>query len=460
MAESPPMNKTEFARRRKRLMQAMGKQSIAILPNSPVRQRNRDVEHSYRPDSDFYYLTGYAEPESVAVIVPGREHGEYILFCRERDPEMETWHGRRAGLEGAMERFGADDAFPITDIDEILPGLLENRERVYYTMGANSDFDSQVTNWIKLLRQKSRAGVHTPGEFIALDHTLHDMRLYKSAAEVRAMRTAAQISARAHVRAMRATKPGVMEYQVEAELLHEFMMGGAREPAYPSIVGGGENGCILHYTENESPLKDGDLLLIDAGAEYEYYAADITRTFPVNGVYSKAQRTLYELVLKAQYAAIEQVRPGNHWNQPHEAVVNILTEGLLELGLLKGKLATLISNEAYRKFFMHRTGHWLGMDVHDVGDYKVGDEWRVLEPGMVMTIEPGLYIPAGTRGVAKKWWNIGIRIEDDVLVTRDGYEVLTDGVPKEPDEIEALMAGRRVVKKKAVKKKAVRRKRA
>jgi len=442
------MNKTEFARRRKRLMQAMGKDSIAILPNSPVRQRNRDVEHPYRPDSDFIYLTGYAEPESVAVLVPGRPHGEYILFCRERDPEMETWHGRRAGLEGAMERYGADDAFPITDIDEILPGLLENRERVFYTMGCDSDFDTQVMAWIKLLRQKSRAGVHTPGEFISLDHFLHDMRLYKSAAEVRAMRTAAQISAKAHRRAMQACKPGVMEYQIEAELLHEFMVGGAREPAYPSIVGGGENGCILHYTEHESVLKDGDLLLIDAGAEYEYYAADITRTFPVNGVFSKEQRALYELVLRAQYAAIKKVKPGNHWNQPHEAVVKVLTEGLVELGILKGSVPALIKNEAYRKFFMHRTGHWLGMDVHDVGDYKVGDEWRVLEPGMVMTIEPGLYIPAGSKGVAKKWWNIGIRIEDDVLVTKEGCEVLTCDVPKEPDEIEALMAGRAAVMKK------------
>jgi Xaa-Pro aminopeptidase len=437
------MNKNEFARRRKRLMQSMGKDSIAILPNAPVRQRNRDVEHAYRPDSDFYYLSGYAEPESVAVLVPGRPHGEYILFCRERDPEMETWHGRRAGLEGAMERFGADDAFPITDIDEILPGLLENRERVFYTMGCNSDFDRQVMAWIKLLRQKSRAGVHAPGEFISLDHFLHDMRLYKSAAEVKAMRRAAQISAQAHCRAMQACRPGVMEYQIEAELLHAFMTGGAREPAYPSIVGGGENGCILHYTENESVLKDGDLLLIDAGAEYEYYAADITRTFPVNGVFSQAQRQLYELVLKAQYAAIKKVKPGNHWNQPHEAVVRVITEGLVELGLLKGSVAALIKSEGYRKFFMHRTGHWLGMDVHDVGDYKVGDEWRVLEPGMVMTIEPGLYIPAASKGVAKRWWNIGIRIEDDVLVTREGCEVLTRDVPKEPAEIEALMAAGR-----------------
>ncbi len=433
------MNQKEFARRRKRLMKEMGRAAIAILPTAPERTRNRDVEHPYRADSDFYYLCGFPEPEAVLVLVPGREHGETILFCRERDEKMETWHGRRAGLEGAIEHYGVDDAFPITDIDEILPGLLENREKVFYTMGADAEFDQRVTGWINALRKQARAGIHTPGEFVALDHHLHDMRLYKSAAEVKAMRRAAEISAAAHVRAMRYVKPGRHEYQVEAELLHEFMHSGARYPAYTSIVGGGANGCILHYTENSEKLVDGELLLIDAGCEYDYYAADITRTFPVGGHYSKAQRALYELVLKSQYAAIEQVQPGNHWNQPHEAAVRVLTEGLLELGLLKGKLEKLIEDEAYRKFYMHRTGHWLGMDVHDVGDYKVGDEWRVLEPGMVLTIEPGLYV-APAKGVAKKWWNIGIRIEDDVLVTKSGHEVLTDGVPKEPDAIEALMA--------------------
>jgi len=443
------MDKNEFAKRRKRLMQAMGRDSIAILPSSPVRQRNRDVEYPYRPDSDFFYITGFPEQEAVAVLVPGRPHGEYILFCRERDPEMETWNGRRAGLDGAMAQYGADDAFPITDIDEILPGLLENRERVFYAMGCNTDFDRQVMEWINLLRKKSRAGVHTPGEFVALDHQLHDMRLYKSAGEVKTMRKAAQISARAHMRAMRSCKPGMMEYQLESEILHECMQGGARFQAYPAIVGGGANGCILHYTENEAPLKDGELVLIDAGCEVDCYASDITRTFPINGTFSTAQRALYELVLEAQYAAIEQVRPGNHWNHPHEAAVKILTQGLVRLGLLKGSVATLIKNEAYRRFYMHRTGHWLGMDVHDVGDYKVGDEWRVLEPGMVLTIEPGLYVPADTKGVAKKWWNIGIRIEDDVLVTRDGCEVLSRDVAKEPDEIEALMAGKSTRKKRA-----------
>ena len=434
------MNCSEFAKRRKRLMHVMGDNAIAILPTAAERVRSRDTEYHYRADSDFYYLTGFPEPEAVAVLIPGRTHGEFLLFCRESDPEMETWHGRRAGLDGAREQYGADDAFPIADIDEILPGLLENKERVYYTMGAHRDFDRQVMDWINQLRKKSRAGVHTPGEFVALDHQLHDMRLYKSSAEQAAMRKAAKITSQAHMRAMRASRPGMHEYQLEAEILHEFMMQGARFPSYNSIVGGGVNGCILHYTENSDELKDGDLVLIDAGCEYDYYAADITRTFPVNGRFSPEQRALYELVLDANYAAIEQVQPGNHWNQPHEAAVKVLTQGLVKLGLLKGRVPQLIKDQAYRKFYMHRTGHWLGMDVHDVGDYKIGEEWRVLEPGMVLTIEPGLYIAGSSKGVAKKWHNIGIRIEDDVLVTKSGHEVLTRDAIKEPDEIEALMA--------------------
>jgi len=420
-------------------MQMMGSDSIAILPNAPQRVRNRDVHYRYRPDSDFYYLTGFPEPEAVMVLVPGREHGEYILFCRERDAERETWDGRRAGQEGACETYGANDSFPIGDIDDILPGLLENSERVFYTMGCNPEFDRRVMAWINGLREQARSGVHTPAEFVALDHLLYEMRLFKSKTEISAMRRAAKISSEAHIRAMRACRPGLMEYHIEAELLYEFTRRGSRYPAYPPIVGGGANGCILHYIENTDKLNDGDLLLIDAGAEYDGYAADITRTFPVNGRFSKAQKAVYEVVLAAQLAAIQQVRPGNHWNDPHEAAVRALTKGLLELGLLKGRLQTLIKNAAYRHFYMHRTGHWLGMDVHDVGDYKLDNEWRLLEPGMVMTIEPGIYIPAGTKGVPKKWWNIGVRIEDDVLVTRGGHEVLSAGAPKSVEEIEALV---------------------
>ncbi len=433
------MNLKEFPKRRKQLMHMMGSGAIAILPTAPVRIRNRDAEYPYRPDSDFYYLTGFPEPEAVMVLLPGHPNGEFLLFCRERDPEQETWHGRRAGLEGARARYGADDAFPITDIDDILPGLIEKTDRVFYTFGIHRKFDTQLTEWVHRLRNQSRAGVHSPYEFVALDHLLHDMRLYKSRSELKLMRHAAQVSAAAHVRAMQACRPGLMEYEIEAELLYHFRRHNCRA-AYESIVGGGVNGCILHYRENDCALKDGDLLLIDAGAEYECYAADITRTFPVNGKFSPEQRALYELVLEAQYAAIEQVKPGNHWNDPHEAAVKVLTKGMVKLKLLTGSVPKLIKEQAYRRFYMHRTGHWLGMDVHDVGDYKVGNEWRVLEPGMVMTVEPGIYVAGGSRDIAKKWWDIGIRIEDDVAVTEKGHEVLTAGVPKTVAEIEALMA--------------------
>jgi Xaa-Pro aminopeptidase len=433
------MNSKEYTKRRKQLLRMMGGDSIAIIPTAPVRLRNRDVEYRYRPDSDFYYLTGFPEPEAVAVLVPDRQHGEFILFCRERDVEMETWNGARAGQDGACEIYGADDSFPISDINDILPGLLENKERVFYTMGRFPDFDQRVLGWVNRLREKSRAGVHTPAEFVSLDHLIHDMRLYKSASELKVMKQAARIAAAAHKRAMVACRPGMMEYEIEAELLHTFHRMGSQAPAYTPIVGAGLNSCTLHYVENNAAMADGDVLLIDAGAEVDCYASDITRTFPVNGKFSAAQRAVYEVVLEAQQAAIEAVQPGNHWNDPHEAAVRAVTEGLVTLGLLKGRTAKLIKDEAYRKFYMHRTGHWLGMDVHDVGDYKVGEEWRLLEPGMVMTVEPGIYIPAGLKGVAKKWSNIGIRIEDDVAVTRQGHEVLSRDAPKQVDEIEALV---------------------
>ena len=439
MAKLERLNREEFARRRRQLMRIMGKGTIAIVPAAPVRHRNSDVEYPYRQDSDFQYLTGFGEPESVAVLIPGREPAEYVLFVRDRDPLRETWDGRRAGPEGAVAQFGADDAFPISDIDEILPGLLENREKVYYAMGSHPEFDQRVVAWLQGLRTQARNGRHAPLEMVALDHVLHDMRLYKSRAELQLMRTAGQIAADAHVRAMRHCRPGGQEYGIVAELLHEFRRHNA-DTSYQPIVGGGANSCILHYRENDMPLVDGDLLLVDAGCEYSFYASDITRTYPVNGTFTPAQREVYDIVLAAQLAAIAQVRPGNHWNAPHDAAVEVITRGLLGIGLLKGKLPQLIKDGAYRRFFMHRTGHWLGMDVHDVGDYKVGDEWRVLEPGMVMTVEPGIYIPAGSKGVPKRYANIGIRIEDDVVVTRTGCEVLTDGVPKTVDEIEALMA--------------------
>jgi len=434
------MDKKECVRRRKRLMDMIGSDSIAIIPTSSVYIRNRDVEFPFRPDSDFFYLTAYPEPEAVAVLIPDRADGEFILFCRESDEEMETWHGRRAGLEGALEVYGADDAFPIEDMDDILPGLIEGHERIFYNMGSDQNFDQRVMAWVKQIRDKARTGVVAPDEFISLNHFLHDMRLYKSRQEIKLMRQAARISSKAHERAMQSCKPGMHEYQIEAELIHEFIRNGARAAAYPSIVGSGANGCILHYTENQDEINDGDLLLIDAGAEYHGYASDVTRTFPASGRFSTAQRQAYDLVLAAQLAAIEEVKPGNHWNDPHDAAVRVLTEGMVELGILKGDPEQLIKDQDYTKYYMHRTGHWIGMDVHDVGDYKLDGEWRMLEPGMVMTVEPGLYLPAGTRGLPKKWWNIGIRIEDDVLVTKDGYEVLSKDATKHADEIEELMA--------------------
>lgn len=434
------ITKAEFTRRRKALMEVMEPDSIAIVPAAPERIRSRDTEYPYRQDSDFFYLTGFSEPEAVLALIPGREHGEFVLFCRDRDPERETWDGYRAGPEGACHEYGADDAFPFDDIDDILPGLLEGRERVYYAMGKDARFDRQVMEWVNTIRAKVRSGATPPGELLDLSHFLHDQRLYKSAAEVRVMAEAGEISARAHVRAMRYCQPGVMEYQLEAEILHEFAMAGARQPAYSSIVGGGKNGCILHYIDNSAPLKDGDLVLIDAGCELEGYAADITRTFPVSGTFNPEQRALYEIVLAAQEAAMATLKPGAHWNEPHEVSVRAITQGLMTLGLLQGELDTLIEEGAYRRFYMHRIGHWLGMDVHDVGDYKVGGQWRVLEPGMVMTVEPGIYIAPDEQQVAKKWRGIGIRIEDDVLITKDGYQILTDQVPKTIDAIEALMA--------------------
>ena len=432
--------KQEYVRRRKALMSMMESNSIAIVPAAREKNRSRDTFHPFRQDSDFLYLCGFTEPEAVLILIPDRDHGEFVLFCRERDKEREIWDGYRAGPEGACRDFGADDAFPIDDIDEILPGLIEGRERVYYTMGKDAGFDQHLMDWVNRIRAKVRSGATPPGEFLDLDHLLHDMRLYKSAAEVRVMEAAAKISAEAHKRAMQLCKPGMFEYQLEAEILHQCASHGARFQAYNPIVGSGNNACILHYVENGDKLKDGDLVLIDAGCEFQSYASDITRTFPVNGKFSREQKAIYNVVLAAQLAAIKSVKPGNHWNAPHDVSVKVITEGLVELGLLRGRVNKLIEQEKYRDFYMHRIGHWLGMDVHDVGDYKVGGEWRVLEPGMVMTIEPGIYVAQDNENVAKKWRGIGIRIEDDVLVTKDGCTVLTKDVPKTIREIESIMA--------------------
>ncbi len=397
-----------FARRRRTLMERMGPGSIALLPAAPQAPRNRDVHYPYRQDSDFYYLTGFPEPEAIAALVPGGEQ-EFLLFCRDRDPQMEIWHGRRAGPQGAIDRYGVDNAHPITAIDTLLPPLLENRERVFYAVGCNLDFDRQVMEWINRVRGKARTGVRAPTTFVALEHLLHEMRLRKEPEEVAVMRESARIATEAHSRAMRACRPGALEYELEAEILHTFLHNGAGW-SYPSIVGGGDNSCILHYTENNAPLRDGDIVLIDAGAEVDGYASDITRSFPVNGRFSGEQRAIYELVLAAQKAAIDKVRPGRHFNEPHDAAVRTLTEGLVVLGLLQGELDELIEKDRYKQLYMHRTGHWLGMDVHDVGDYKIGDDWRVFEPGMVTTIEPGLYIPAESKIVDVGWARFGVRL--------------------------------------------------
>ena len=434
------MDTKEFKKRRKRLMDMIGSDSIAILPTASVTVRNRDVEFPFRPDSDFFYLTGYPEPEAVLVLIPDRKEGESILFCRESDEKMETWHGRRSGLDGAISIYSVDDAFPIEDMDDILPGLIEGHERIFYNMGINQNFDQRVLGWVNQIKDKVRVGAIAPDEFISLNHFLHEMRLYKSRYEVRLMRQAAKISAKAHKRAMRNCRPGMYEYQLEGELISEFIQNGARYTAYPPIVGSGQNTCILHYTNNSDKMLDGDLLLIDSGAEYQCYASDITRTFPVNGKFSNAQRDIYNLVLSAQAAALNEIKPGKHWNDPHNAAVKVLTEGMVSLGILEGDPEELIKNKDYAKYYMHRTGHWLGMDVHDVGDYKLDGEWRMLEAGMVMTVEPGLYLPANSKDLPEHWQNIGVRIEDDVLVTKDGYDILSKDAPKTIDEIEELMA--------------------
>ncbi len=433
------LDRKEFARRRKQLMRIIGEDAICIVPAARERLRNNDSHYPYRQDSDFHYLTGFPEPDAVLALIPGRVHGESILFCRERDPEREAWDGARAGQEGAVGDYGMDDAFPIGDIDDILPGMIEGRSRVYYHFGRDADFDIELIGWVNRVRGQVRRGARAPHEFVSLGHVLHDLRLYKTRDELRIMRKAAKIAAAAHVRAMRAVRPGMNEHEIEAELLHDFRRNGA-VPSYEPIVGGGANACVLHYRANNAELKDGDLLLIDAGAEYQCYASDITRTFPVNGRFSPEQRALYELVLEAQRAAIAEVRPGRPFGAYHAAAVATITAGLLRLGLLRGSVEKNIREQTYRRFYMHKTGHWLGLDVHDVGDYRIDGEDRELEPGMVVTVEPGIYIAPDAKGVADKWRGIGIRIEDDVVVTRAGPEVITLDVPNDPDAIEALMA--------------------
>ena len=433
----------EYARRRKQLMQMAGEQAILILPAAPERVRSHDTHYPYRQDSDFWYLSGFPEPEAVLVLVPGRKHGETILFCRERDAEREAWDGPRAGQEGAVAQYGMDDAYPIDDVDEILPGLLEGRSRVYYHFGRDVDFDLKLIGWLKRVREQVRNGAQPPHEFLELGHLLHEQRLFKSRDEIALMQQAADISVRAHRAAMRLACPGVHEYQLQAEIEREFRAADAW-PAYGSIVGTGTNACVLHYRANNARSRDGELVLVDAGAEYRGYAADITRTFPVNGRFSAAQRALHDLVGAAQAAALAQAQPGIAYEAGHLAAVQALTEGLLRLGLLKGTLERNLAEGHYKRFYRHKTGHWLGLDVHDVGEYRLAGESRLLEPGMVFTIEPGLYVSADDTSVDAKWRGIGIRTEDNVLITADGHRVLTDALARSADEIEAEMADLRV----------------
>ena len=436
------LTQADFQERRDRLAEEMGPHSIAIIATSAVAMRNRDADYKFRADSSFFYLTGFAEPEAVAVIETSGSMDEgytYSLFCRERDREMEIWHGYRAGVDGAVDDYEADEAYAIDLLDEEIIEKLLDKQKLFYRLGQQADFDARVAKWLTEANGESRKGTSAPAQVIQLDRILDEMRLHKSAQEIELMQIASTISAQAHTRAMQKVKPNMMEYALEAELNYIFGQNGC-VPSYNSIVGGGENGCILHYVENDKILKDGDLVLIDAACEYQLYASDITRTFPVNGKFSPEQKALYNVILKAQLAAIDAVRIGNSYKQPHYIAVRILVEGLLELGLMQGDVDEIIQTEVFRQFYMHGTGHWLGMDVHDVGSYKVDGNWRVYEEGMVVTVEPGLYIAPDDETVDKKWRGIGIRIEDDVVVTQNGPRVLTANVVKTVEDIETLMA--------------------
>jgi Xaa-Pro aminopeptidase len=422
-----------YAGRRRRLAEAIDG-GVAVVPTAPERVRNRDSHYPYRFDSHFYYLTGFTEPEAVLVLLSNKS----ILFCRERNPEREVWDGFRYGPEAARERFGFDEAHPIAALDRELERLLENRPVLYYPMGAEAHWDARAIGWLNAVRARARAGIAAPERVHDVRAVIDDMRLVKDAHELGTMRRAARIAAAAHRRAMQRTRPGRTEYEIEAELLYEFRRSGAQFPAYSPIVAGGANACVLHYVFNDALLRDGDLLLIDAGCELDGYASDLTRTFPVNGRFSAAQREVYEIVLAAQRAALDRVRPGGAWNEPHDAAVKVLAQGLIDLKLIAGGLDEALEKESYKRFYMHRTGHWLGLDVHDAGDYKRSGKWRTLAPGMTLTVEPGLYIRAED-DVPERLRNIGIRIEDDALVSDAGCEVLTAEAPKAVADVEALM---------------------
>lgn len=420
-------------------MRRMEPKSVAIIPSAREATRSNDTQYRFRQDSDFYYLTGFEEPDSIAIIAPGREQ-KYTLFVRPRDPEQEIWVGRRAGVEGAKSEFGADESFPIGEFETKLHDILDGNEKLYYRLGAYPDLDNTIIRQIAQMRAVNRRPVHPPRTIIDPGTIVHEMRVLKSSEEIELMQRAADIAAEAHVEAMKTARPGMKEYELEALIEQIFRRKGAAGPSYNSIVGAGANATVLHYINNDGELRDGELLLIDAGAEYKGYASDITRTFPINGRFSKAQREIYDLVLKTQVACVEMVRPGVTHDELKAHSVEMLTEGMVELGLLKGKPADLIKEEKYKQFYMHGLGHLLGIDVHDVGVYYYDKESRALEPGVVMTIEPGIYVAPDTKDIPEQYLGIGVRIEDDVLCTSNGPRVLTTKVPKDADEIEALMA--------------------
>ena len=428
-----------FSERRSELSKKVLDDSAIIVASSPVKSRISDTDYLYRQDSNFYYLSGYEEPESILLIRPYAKKDNFIIFCRDRDPLKEQWDGFRSGQTGAVQDFGADKSLSISSVDSLMPELLEGAKNIYYSMSSPCGLDQRINTWVDKIRLNTRAGAEPPHNLLSLDSIIHEMRLLKSEEEIEVMRQAAEITTEAHIRAMKAVKPGMFEYQLEAEYLYAFNKNGARAPAYNSIVGGGNNACILHYVENNSELKDGDVVLVDAGCEYKYYASDVTRTFPVNGSFTEEQKQIYSVVLEAHKQSMDQLKPGNKWNLAHEKSVEVIVEGLIDLGIIKSSKKEAIDTGEYSKYYMHRIGHWLGMDVHDVGSYKQDGDWRDLEPGMVMTIEPGIYILDSLEGVEDKWKGIGVRIEDDVLVTKKGFEVLTPDIPRSIEEVESTV---------------------
>ena len=433
--------KNNFSERRLQLSNKVLDDSAIIVASALVKSRISDTDYAYRQDSNFYYLSGYEEPDSLILIRPNHDKEKFIIFCRDRDPLREQWDGFRTGQDGAIQEYQADNAYSINSIDQMMPELLAGVKNIYFSMSAPCGVDLKISKWVEDIRKNTRAGAEPPHNLLSLDSILHEMRLIKEDYEMDLMKQAADITTEAHIRAMQAVTPGMFEYQLEAEYLYAFNKNGARSAAYNSIVGGGNNSCILHYVENNAELKDGDLVLVDAGCEYKYYASDVTRTFPVNGKFSPEQKEIYSIVLEAHKQSMEQAKPGNKWNLMHEKSVEVIVEGLLDLGLLKGTKDQVIENGDYSKFYMHRIGHWLGMDVHDVGGYKQDGDWRDLEKGMVMTIEPGIYILDSLEDVDDKWKGIGVRIEDDIVVTESGFEVLTPNVPRTIEEVEHTVQG-------------------